>query len=86
MAWEAVLTPTFKRGYKNLSPEIQRRVGDAITQLMQSDDPVSLGIRKIGKWKGTYTYEIGRRYRIFYTIQFDQRTIYFLDVGGHEIY
>ena len=86
MAWEAVLTPTFKRDYKNLSPEIQKRIDDAIMQLMQSDDPASLGIRKIGKWKGTYTYEIGRRYRIFYTIQFEQRTIHFLDVGGHEIY
>ncbi len=53
---------------------------------MQSDDPVSLGIRKIGKWKGAYTYEIGRRYRLFYVIQFEQRTVYFLDVGGHEIY
>jgi addiction module RelE/StbE family toxin len=86
LTWEAFLTPTFRRGYKNLGPEIQKRIDDAITELMQSDNPALIAIRKIGKWKGVYTYEIGKRYRIFYTVQFEQRTICFLDVGGHEIY
>jgi len=62
LTWEVVLTPTFKRSYKNLSSEIQKIVDEAIKQLMESNDPTSLGVRKIGKWKGTYTYEIGRRY------------------------
>ncbi len=86
LTWVAVLTPAFKRSYKNLSSEIQKRVDEAIKQLMESDDPTSLGARKIGKWKGAYTYEIGRRYRIFYKILFQQRTVEFLDVGGHELY
>jgi len=84
--WEAVLTPAFKKGYRNLSSEIQKRVDEAIEQLMGSDDPTVLGVRKIGQWKGAYTYEIGRRYRIFYIVLFQQRTIEFLDVGGHELY
>ncbi len=86
MPWEVILTPTFKRGYKNLSSEIQQRVDQSIRELMESENPATLGLRKIGKWKGVYTYEIGRRYRIFYTVRFDQRIVELLHVGGHELY
>lgn len=85
MPWTLVLTPIFKRGYKNLSNDIQRRVDQALRELAESEDPRLLGVRKIGKWKGVLTYEIGRRYRIFYSVVFDQKTIHVLHVGGHEL-
>ncbi len=59
---------------------------EALEELIESGDPRTLGARKIGRWKGVYTCEIGRRYRIFYTVVFGQRTIEILHVGGHELY
>ena len=86
MSWILILTPTFKRGYKNLSSDLQRKVDQALSELVVSDDPRSLGVRKTGKWKGVFTYEIGTRYRIFYKVIFEQRTIQALHIGGHELY
>ncbi|MGB9659601.1 MAG: type II toxin-antitoxin system mRNA interferase toxin, RelE/StbE family [Nitrososphaerales archaeon] len=62
------------------------RVDEAIIQLIGSEDPRKLGYRKIGKWKGVYSYEIGRKIRILYRVRFKDRTIIFLDVGTHKIY
>ncbi|MBI4258683.1 MAG: type II toxin-antitoxin system RelE/ParE family toxin [Thaumarchaeota archaeon] len=86
MPWILVLTPTFKRGYKNLSSDIQNRVDQALKELTRSEDPLLLGVRKIGKWKGVFTYEIGRKYRIFYRVDVYRRTIHVFHVGGHELY
>lgn len=61
-------------------------MNQALRELAESDDPRSLGVRKAGKWKGVFTYEIGTRYRIFYKVIFEQRTIQVLHVGGHELY
>ncbi|MGQ9719678.1 MAG: type II toxin-antitoxin system RelE family toxin [Nitrososphaerales archaeon] len=66
--------------------EYQRRVDEAIIQLMSSDDPRKLGYRKIGRWEGAYSYEIGRKIRILYRVRFEDKTILFLDVGHHKIY
>ena len=46
MPWEVDLTNTFRRGYKNLSVEIRKRVDEALLQLIDSDDPRGLGSRK----------------------------------------
>jgi len=53
---------------------------------MKSDDPRRLGYRKIGKWKGVYSNEIGRKIRILYRVRFKDKTIVLLDVGTHKIY
>ena len=86
MPWEVDLTNTFRRGYKNLSVEIRKRVDEALLQLIDSDDPRELGSRKIGKWKGAYSYEIGRQFRILYSVRLEKHTIELLDVGTHDIY
>ena len=53
---------------------------------MSSEDPRKLGYRKVGKWKGAYSYEIGKKIRILYRVRFKDKTIVFLDVGTHKIY
>ena len=86
MAWEAEFTWTFHRGYKKLGPDVGRRVDEAILQLLNSDDPTKLGLRKVGKWKGVYSYEIGRQFRLLYSVRFEERVVEFLDVGTHGVY
>lgn len=86
LSWEAARTNTFRKSYKRLSPEITSRVDEALNQLLNSGDPRRLGLRKLGKWKGTYTYEIGKQFRVLYRVRFEDRTIELLDVGPHTIY
>ena len=73
-------------GYRNLGQEIRTRADDAMAQLLESDDPAELGLRKVGRWKGVYSYEVGRQFRILYTVRFEDRTILFLDIGTHGVY
>ena len=86
MPWEAEVTNTFRRGYKNLGSDVRRRVDEAILHLLNSEDPTKLGLRKVGRWKGVYSYEIGRQFRILYTVRFNDRTVELLDVGTHGVY
>lgn len=57
-----------------------------MTELLGSEDPTRLGLRKVGKWKGVLSYEIGRQFRILYTVRFKTNTVVFLDVGTHGVY
>lgn len=65
---------------------MQRRVDEAVLQLLESADPVKLGLRKVGKWKGVYSYEIGRQFTILYRVKFEDKTIELLDAGTHGVY
>ncbi len=86
LPWESELTGTFRRSYRNLSSEVRTRVDDAILNLLNTDDPSKLGLRKVGRWKGVYSYEIGRQFRILYFVKFEERVVQFLDVGTHGVY
>lgn len=86
MVWEAEVTGTFRRSYKKLGSEVQRRVDEAIIQLLNSEDPTKLGLRKVGRWAGEYSYEIGRQFRLLYRVRFEDRAVELLDVGTHGVY
>ena len=86
MAWKAEVTGTFRRSYKRQSSEVRGRVDEAILQLLNEDDPTELGLRKIGKWKGVYSYEIGRQFRLLYSVRSEDMVVVFLDVGTHGVY
>ncbi len=86
MPWEAEATSVFRRSYKNLGSETRKRVDEAILQLLNSEDPTKLGLRKVGKWEGVYSYEIGRQFRLLYSVRFEDRVVSFLDVGTHGVY
>ena len=57
-----------------------------IDQLLESEDPSKLGLRKVGKWKGVYSYEIGRQFRLLYSARFEEHTIVFHDIPTHGVY
>jgi len=59
LPWAPAYTTTFRRDYKNLSQADQQRVNQAIREILNSDEPRSLGRPKPGKWKGAYGYDIG---------------------------
>jgi len=76
----------FKRNYKKLGPELKEHVNNALTELSNAEDPRTLGEAKYGKWKGAYSYDIGRQYRILYAVDFKTRSVILLNVGTHKIY
>jgi mRNA-degrading endonuclease RelE of RelBE toxin-antitoxin system len=61
-------------------------VDEALAELLESDDPRTLGLRKVGKWKGIYSYEVGRQFRILYDVRPEERIVELLDVGTHGVY
>lgn len=86
MPWNFETTNTFKRNYKKLSSEIKERTNNALQDLSNAEDPRTFGEAKYGKWKGAYSYDIGRQYRILYAVDFKTRSIILLNVGSHKIY
>jgi addiction module RelE/StbE family toxin len=65
---------------------VGKRVDEAILQLLNSVDPTKLGLKKVGRWKGVYSYEIGRQFRLLYSVRFEERVVELLDVGTHGVY
>jgi mRNA-degrading endonuclease RelE of RelBE toxin-antitoxin system len=57
-----------------------------MAQLLESENPTRLGLRKVGRWKGVCSYGIGRRFRLLYAVRFEDHTIVFLDIGTHGVY
>lgn len=86
MPWNLETTNTFKRNYNKLSSEIKERISNAVDSLSNAENPRILGEAKYGRWKGAYSYDIGRQYRILYAVDFKTQSIILLDVGTHKIY
>ncbi len=86
LPWRSETTNTFRRSYNNLGSDVRKRVDEALLELLSSDDPTRLGLRKVGKWKGILSYEIGRQFRILYRVRVQDRTVELLDVGTHGVY
>lgn len=76
----------FKRDYKHLSSELQKKMTDAIRDLAASQDPRKLGEHKTGPLSCLHAYEIGRQYRMLYDVMNEEHVIVLLRVGPHKIY
>ena len=61
-------TSRFKKQYRNLDPNTQQGGVEAIREIVSSVNPASLGTYKPNM--GVFAYEIGRKYRIIYSIQY----------------
>ncbi|MDA4130131.1 MAG: hypothetical protein OK457_05135 [Thaumarchaeota archaeon] len=77
MLWREVFTPTFRKDYKNLDRDTQLRVNEAKNEILNSSEPLALGIPKFGKWKGAFGYEIGKAIRILYSFDSGERLLSF---------
>ena len=86
LTWSPAYTPTFRKDYKNLSQQNQKRVDDAVGEILESADPKRLGRPKLGKWQGAYGYDIGRAIRVLYSVEPLENRVIFLRCGPHPIY
>jgi len=80
--WNATRKTKFLKQYKNLDSKIQYKVNDAIQQLRESKNPARLGEYK--QDMRIFAYNIGKKYRIIYNINWNDDTIEFLRVCDHK--
>ncbi len=80
--WEIERTNQFKKQYKKLDPDSQKRVDDAITELVLSNNPAQLGEYK--KYMKVFAYEMGKRLRLIYYPNFETNILLFIRVGCHK--
>ena len=72
----------FKKQFKKLSPSLQSKTVKAISELCTSNNPAILG--KYKKHMRIYAYDLDRKYRIIYDINYDEHVISFIRVGDHK--
>lgn len=86
MAWNVILTHTFRRDFGKLAPEIRTRIEEVVQQLPESEGPRKLGHRLHGRWEGFYSLEVGLQYRIIYRVNLIAKVIELVAAGTHKIY
>jgi mRNA-degrading endonuclease RelE of RelBE toxin-antitoxin system len=78
-------TNAFKRTYKNLDPQVQRRIDEGLRQLAHR--PRESGRHKYGNLNCIYSYDIGNQYRILYAIvNNEEQEVVLMNVGTHKVY
>ncbi|MDE1765678.1 MAG: type II toxin-antitoxin system RelE/ParE family toxin [Thaumarchaeota archaeon] len=82
--WKFEIDHTFKSRFKNLSPELQKRVKDALLELANVDNPGLLGVYKPHLYGGSFSYHVGRNYRIIYRDIHPKHVIELIHVGDHK--
>ena len=80
--WKPSKSSKFKKQYDSLSSETQKKIDDAIRQLLESENPMSFGVYKTDI--GLFAYELGRSERILYNVLWDLHYIDFVRVGSHK--
>ena len=80
--WQVDKRPQFRKQYRLLGSERQKRVDAAILDLAYSENPAIKGEFK--KILRVFAYELGRGDRIIYTIQYQDNTIVLLRVCDHK--
>lgn len=77
----------FLKQYKKLTPSIQRKVKIAIKKFEIEPKDQSLKAHKLsGKLSRFYSFSVDNNYRIVFEIDKQSGKIFFLKVGGHEVY
>ena len=82
---EFLYTAKFLRSLKKLSPEIQADVTSSVVEFKNKKNHQKLVLHKLqGKMKKYHAFSANFQYRVI--IKIDKETIYFMDVGTHEVY
>ena len=80
--WGFDTEPRFKKQYKNLDSQTKEKVNEAIHELRNSENPARLGEYK--QDMRIFAYNIGKKYRILYNVNWNDNTIEFLRVCDHK--
>jgi len=62
--------------FKNLDLKVQKQVGEILSELIKSKNPALLGEYKSNM--RVFAYDIGRKYRIIYNVNWSNDTIEFI--------
>ena len=82
--WSFDITSTFDTGYASKDKKNQRRVDNALRTLGSSKQPQRLGDLKDTPDGHILVYEIGRKYRLSYRVEYVSRTIQLIRVCDHK--
>lgn len=82
--WTVDRKNQFKRQYKHLHSEVQKRVDDILNLLIEEQNPAKSEFHKTGKIKCLHAYPIGQQYRILYDVNFKTKEIVLIRVGTHS--
>ena len=80
--WGFSARTKFKRQYGRLDPTVRNAVDISVENLLGSDNPTLLGRYKQGM--GVFAYDLGRKYRIIYRVNWNRGEIEFLRVCDHK--
>ncbi len=82
MIWSFIITPNFKRLFKNKDTEMQERTKKKIKELGSVENPLLLGEKKGNL--GFYAVNLNRSNRVAYMVDFKAAEIYLLKVCSHK--
>jgi mRNA-degrading endonuclease RelE of RelBE toxin-antitoxin system len=80
--WIPDRRPTFSKQFKELDSKTQKRVKDAVMELLAAENPARLGVYK--QDMRIFAYNIGKKHRILYNVNWNDNTIEFLRVCDHK--
>ena len=73
----------FKKDYKSLPQQIQKRVDKQLTLLLTNIRHPSLRVKKIHSYPGVWELRVSREYRL--TFQVEEDTFLLRRVGTHDV-
>ena len=80
--WAFAIESSFKKQYRRLDVGTRKKVDDAMHDLQRSENPALLGRYKQGM--RVFSYDVGRKYRIIYNVNWDSNVIELLRVCDHK--
>ena len=80
--WTFEIKLSFKKQYSGLDARTRKKVDDAMCELQRSENPALLGRYKRGM--RVFSYEVGRKYRVIYNVNWDSNVIELLRVCDHK--
>ena len=80
--WIPDRRPAFSKQFRRLDGQLQKRAKQAMHELLASENPAHLGKYKISY--RIFAYNLGKKYRIVYNINWNENTIEFIRICDHK--
>ena len=80
--WIPDRRPVFSKQFGRLDNKTRKRVESAVLELLTSENPARLGVYK--QDMRIFAYNIGKKHRILYNVNWNNNTIEFLRVCDHK--
>lgn len=64
--------------------DVTKGYANALRDLAGSDDPSAAGVRKRGRLRHCYSYNVTKSHRVIYMVRWKERVIQIIDVDDHK--